>query len=107
MSEVPFVVLVDAPRGTKGLTFSAGEHVLKRVTVPVETLRENLTTACTAIAAALQDVRRVGSFRLTSVELGVEVTAEGGVSFVGSSKVGASGSITLKFEEGAEVRDDL
>ena len=49
------------------------------------------------LAEAFQDIRQVGEFSLSEVSIELEVTAEGGVAFIGTAKVSGSGSITLKF----------
>ncbi len=60
-------------------------------------LQKNLAGVCNAFTEALQDIKKVGDFTLEEVTLGVEVSAEGGVSFIGSAKAGGKGAITLKF----------
>lgn len=65
--------------------------------VPVEGLRKNLRNATTALAEVLSDLWTVGQFELSEVTVGLEVTAEGGIQFIGTSKVSGTGSISLKF----------
>jgi len=65
--------------------------------IPVETLRANFREATQMLSEALGDIHNVGTFELQEVEVGVEVSAEGGVQFVGTAKVAGSGSIKLKF----------
>lgn len=84
---VPFVVDV----GTKG-----GGSV-GYAEIPVRTLRDNLRRATIGLAEALQDIWAVGEFQLAEVTIGLEVSAEGGVHFIGTSKVGGKGTIALKF----------
>lgn len=67
--------------------------------ISVATLRENLHSATSMLAQALSDIRGVGDFELAEVEVGVEISAEGGVQFIGTSKVSGSGSITLTFKK--------
>ena len=67
--------------------------------IPVTTLRENLRSATSLLAEAFSDIREVGNYQLAEVELGVEITAEGGVQFIGTAKMSGSGSITLKFKK--------
>lgn len=40
----------------------------------------------------------VGKFRLNKVELGVEISAEGGINLIASGKVAGKGAIKLVFE---------
>jgi len=65
--------------------------------IPVETLRANFRECTQMLSEALGDIHNVGTFELQEVEVGVEVSAEGGVQFVGTAKVAGSGSIKLKF----------
>lgn len=61
-------------------------------------LRESLGALSGQIASVLQDIKKVGDYQLTAVEVSVEVTAEGGVALIGSLKAGAKGAIKLRFE---------
>lgn len=66
--------------------------------IPVETLRTNFRSATSLLSDALADIRQVGQFELQEVEVGVEVSAEGGVQFIGTAKVSGSGTIKLTFK---------
>jgi Trypsin-co-occurring domain 1 len=85
--QIPFVVEVT----TKGVSGVA------KALVPVDELRRSLRAATAKLGEAFEDIRRVGQFELAEVTLGLEVGVEGGVHFIGTSKVSGSGSITLKF----------
>lgn len=76
---------------------SKGGGALGLVTIPVETLRENFRQATQMLSEALADIQNVGTYELQEVEVGVEVSAEGGVQFVGTAKLAGSGAIKLKF----------
>lgn len=98
LTEIPFVV--DAPPagssgGTKGVFRAPTEQICKLI--PVDVLRNNLQQISSAMLTALDDLKAVGSFRLSEVELQAEVTAEGGVQFIGTATLGGKGAITLKF----------
>lgn len=67
--------------------------------IPIATLRENLKSATALLSEVLRDVREVGSYELSELAVGVEITAEGGIQFIGTTKVSGSGSITLKFRK--------
>jgi len=43
------------------------------------------------------DIKRVGGFELNEVQLGLEISAEGGFNLIGSAKAGGKGAITLTF----------
>jgi hypothetical protein len=47
------------------------------------------------------DIRRVGGFELQQVQVGLEISAEGGFNLIGSAKAGGKGAITLTFAPGA------
>jgi hypothetical protein len=85
---LPMIVEVDA----KGLRGAVGV-----ADVPIDRLRDSLKSATSLLAEALQDIRQVGQYCLSEVSIELEVSAEGGVSFVATTKVSGSGSITLKF----------
>jgi hypothetical protein len=87
---LPFVVSVDASKG--GAWGAVG-----LADVPVDTLKASLKSATSLLAEAFQEIRQVGQFSLSEVSIELEVSAEGGVSFIGTAKVSGSGSITLKF----------
>jgi len=85
---LPIVVEI----GAKG-----GREAVGIANVPIDKLRDSLKSATSLLAEAFQDIRQVGQFCLSEVSIEVEVSAEGGVSFIGTTKVSGSGSITLKF----------
>ena len=43
-------------------------------------------------------VETIGKFKLNKVELGIEISGEGGINLIASGKVGGKGSIKLVFE---------
>jgi hypothetical protein len=99
MTEIPFIVENASTRtsDSKGLR-EAAERSAQLVKIPAEALRRNLSEASAAVLEALQDMRAVGDYRLKKVVLQVEVSAEGGVSFIGTAQVGAKGGIALEYE---------
>ncbi|HYV49820.1 MAG TPA: hypothetical protein VFA20_33420 [Myxococcaceae bacterium] len=87
VAKLPFVVKDD----TKGM------RDLVVAQVPVDKLRANLKSATSALAEVFRDIQAVGQFQLDEVTIGLEVTAEGGIEFLGSLSVGGKAAITLKF----------
>lgn len=81
----------------KGI-FSTDREIIVR-DIPVEKLRSNLNAVCQSVTNALQDIKKVGDFKLKEIQLQVEVTAEGGVELIGTAKLGGKGAITLTFTE--------
>ena len=100
MENIPFLVARpygESEEDVKGL-FSLDEDVIVR-NIPTEKLRENLKSVCQSVANTLQDIKKVGDFNLKTVQLQVEVSAEGGIELIGTTKLGGKGAITLTFSE--------
>ena len=49
------------------------------------------------LSAVFADLKQVGGFEVKEVQVSVEVSAEGGVSLLGTAKASAGGAITLTF----------
>jgi len=81
------------------LDVKGGRGAIGVTDVPVDALRANLKAATSTLAEAFRDIRKVGDFELSEVTIEVEVTAEGGVQFIGTAKVSGSGSISMKFTQ--------
>ena len=90
----------ESTTGTKGFLWDDDETA--PVPIPLDHLKANMEAACRQVSQMLEDVRSVGQFRLSEITLQVEISAEGGVQFIGTSKVAGKGAITLKFVESAE-----
>ena len=77
------------------LGFSRGES---RV-VPFNTaeLSESLRGLTSELGDLFSGIREVADFRLHQVQVGLEISAEGGFDLIGSAKVGGKGAITLSF----------
>jgi Trypsin-co-occurring domain 1 len=76
-----------------------GEGALARLDLPLQKVSANLaelTGKLSAMAAAAW--KAGGDLSLSEIELGIEITAEGGVSLIGTAKAGASASISLTFK---------
>lgn len=65
--------------------------------VQIDALRESVTRATEGLAAAFQGLREVGGFELSELSIGLEIGAEGGVTFIGTSKISGGASVTMKF----------
>jgi len=66
--------------------------------IDADKIQSSLADLSGKISQILQDIKNVGDFKLKKVELGVEISAQGGVSLIGSVKAGAKGAIKLTFE---------
>jgi hypothetical protein len=67
--------------------------------IPVGVLKENLANISEGLLSVLEDVKKVGKFKLKEVTLQVEVSADGGIQLIGTAKIGGKGAITLTFAE--------
>ena len=63
----------------------------------IDKLRESITNLSDQISSILQNVKKIGDFRLNQVQVSVEISAEGGVALIGSAKAAAKGAIVLTF----------
>ena len=94
--ELPILVSANTEEGsTKGIFTSRDVAILKRV--DVDQLRANLKQVCDGMVEVLRDIRAVGELKLKSVQIGIEISAEGGVTLIGTATVGGKGAITLTF----------
>jgi hypothetical protein len=101
MSERTIPILVDvpseAPSDTKAWWNS--ETLIELRQIPVDKLRANLTTICNSLLTLVQDIKAVGHFKLHEMTVQVEVSADGGINFIGTAKLAGKGAITLKFQD--------
>jgi hypothetical protein len=97
MSTLPIVFPVESDSGTETLgILTPGEDVgIKEV--DAEKVRQSLADLAGKISGILDDVKSVGEFKLDTVQLAVQISAEGGVALVANAKAGMSGTITLTF----------
>lgn len=99
MDTLPFLVLSpeESEEGTKALfspSFEVGEFQ-----IPVLKLKENMNQVCKGVIDVFNDIKSIGDFKLKEIEIAVEVNAEGGVTLVGTAKIGGKGAIKLVFSE--------
>ena len=103
MDTIPFLVtLPDEPTetGEMGLfsAFGPGAEIgLQQI--PVDRLKANLIGVTESLLKALKDIKQVGKYKLKEVEIEVEVSADGGVSLIGTASLGGKGAIKLTFSE--------
>jgi hypothetical protein len=86
---IPFVV--------EGTAKGAG-LALRRIEVPVETLKANFAQATAQLSAVFEHIVDVGRFELQQVEIGVEIGAQGGVEFIGTATASGKAAIKLTFK---------
>ena len=99
MRTIPIVVSEheESSEETKGFFTPDADTIIDHISV--ETLSENLNSVCGGVCEALDNLKAVGDFSLKEVSIQVEVSAQGGVSLIGTANVGGKGAITLKFEK--------
>lgn len=86
-----------------GLLTPKPEKLLKEV--DADTIKASLSELTGKLAGLFDDIKAVGDFRLSTVQLAVQISASGGVSLVADAKAGASGTISLTFTENTEKAD--
>ncbi|MBO3752834.1 hypothetical protein J5X84_42870 [Streptosporangiaceae bacterium NEAU-GS5] len=93
---LPFLVTVVENDNTMGLFSVDGTVVLRRI--PVEVLRENLRHTADLLRTVFLDLaKEAAGLRLKEAQIGLEISAEGGVQLIGTAQVGAKAAITLVF----------
>jgi hypothetical protein len=102
---VPFLVRVDdAPDDDTMSIFRRGDGETGVSLIPVSALRANLAKTAETLRKAFEEFSGdLGALRLNEVQVGLEISATGGVHLIGTA--GIKGAITLVFrhpEGGAE-----
>jgi hypothetical protein len=89
-------VLVTSAEPGKGI-FGNGPVV--PVEIPVERLKASLSDLVAKLRAATTNLaaKAADGLSLKELEVGIELTAEGGVSLIGTAKAGATASLKLTF----------
>lgn len=91
-------VWVAPPAATSKSVFgSASEAVLQKLD-PTQ-LNDSLKKLALELDQILKDVETKGGYRLKGIEIGLEITAEGGVNLIGTMTVGGKAALTLRFEK--------
>lgn len=86
------------PGDSMGMFSGSGEAVLR--SIPLGPLRKNLTDAVDALQGLFADITaRGGTLPLREVQLSFQVSASGGVQFVGTSQMQNGRSIVLIFRQ--------
>ncbi|MFD4502182.1 hypothetical protein [Streptomyces sp. NPDC058457] len=95
------IALAAQDSDTMGSFFSRdGDSVLR--SVPLGPLRKNLADAVDALQRVFQEVAdRGGPLPLAEAQLSFQVTASGGVQFIGSGQMQGARSLTLTFKRPA------
>ena len=100
---LPFIVVVpdDSGEGTMGGLFSPGDIKIALREIPAHVLRESLSRTISTLSSVLGDIADESlGMPLQEVQIGVEVSASGGIQLVGTAQAGTTGAITLVFRKG-------
>lgn len=99
MSTIPilFPESSESPSDTLGVLTPDPDVMIKEI--DVEKIKESLKNLTGKLTGIFEDVKTVGQFNLNTVQLAVQISAEGGVSLVANAKAGMSGTITLTFSK--------
>jgi hypothetical protein len=94
MADTISVLVTESDPG-KGI-FGSGPA--RPVEIPVERLKVSLSGLVAKLRAATSDLAaKADGLSLKELEVGIELTAEGGVSLIGTAKVGGTASLKLTF----------
>jgi len=75
-----------------------GTGAVAAVDIPVERLNANLSDFVSKLRAATASLAaKADGLSLKELEVGIELTAEGGVSLIGTAKAGVTASLKLTF----------
>jgi hypothetical protein len=101
-----FLVAVDEEESADGVGEMgifhrrSGDVEIRSVPIPVQRFRENLVRACGTLVGVLEEVgKETSGMKLREAQIHFEVSASGGVQFVGTAEVKGAGGITLVFRE--------
>jgi hypothetical protein len=89
------VEVQDSGEETKGLF--GGSRRAERRELSIETLQNELKAETEKLLAVLDGVPAKAGWKLDEVEVGVDISAESGVSFIGTATFGATASFKLRF----------
>ena len=74
--------------GTLGVLTPKTERVIEEI--DADKIKQSLSELSSKLSDMFQDIKTVGNFKLQTIQLSVEISAEGGVSLVANAKAGAS-----------------
>jgi len=97
---LPFLVVADdgSPDDTMGGLFRRGDETIVLRQIPARIFRESLSRTITMLSSVLGEIADESlGMPLKEVQIGVEVTASGGIQLVGTAQAGTTGAITLVF----------
>jgi hypothetical protein len=90
----------EATLGARDVLARAGRFVKR---IPVERVQQSLKDLTATLTTIFADLKAVGEFELSEVQVGVELTVEGGVNLIGNVTAGAKGAMQLTFKPPARI----
>ena len=97
---LPFLVAdVDVEdEDTMGGLFRRGEERIALRQIPAAVFRDSLTRTISMLSSVLGEIADESlGMPLREVQIGIEVSASGGIQLVGTAQAGTTGAITLVF----------
>lgn len=92
------VIEKESRSGQKGLTGNKiAESVIKKFSV--SELKSQVRDLSSDLNELFSDLSNTGKFQLDTIDVGLEISSEGGVNLIGHATVGASASIQLSFKK--------
>ena len=95
---LPFIVRDDTDAKTKGWFFSSDDRVDVSA-IPVDKLQSQFATLTESLSKVFENAKSVGAFRLKTIEIGVEISSEGGINLIGTASVGAKAAVKIVFHD--------
>jgi hypothetical protein len=83
---------------TKGIVSRGVGAVIAEI--DAEVLKANIEHLSGEVATLFEGIQKKQGFQLQKVEVGLEISAEGGVNLIGTMNAGAKAAIKLTFELG-------
>jgi hypothetical protein len=100
---LPFLVIdeEELDQDAMGGLFRRGAERVVLREIPAQVLRESLSRTITMLSSVLGEIADESlGMPLAEVQIGVEVSASGGIQLVGTAQAGTTGAITLVFRKG-------
>ena len=82
--------------GTLGILNPDVKKVLKNI--DAKKINKSLKEFSMNLSSVFENVEFIGSYELETIQLGIEISAEGGVSLIANSKAQANSTISLTYK---------
>jgi hypothetical protein len=101
-TSLPFLVIEEEAeeRDSMGRLFRRDDAAVVLRNIPLDTLRASLRPIVAALRSLFEELADGSSgVQLREAQVGIEVSASGGIQLVGTAQIGAKGAITLVFRQ--------